>query len=75
MLNQKQKFHVMLNQKQKFHVTKYEDNDLSFLLKRKEKKRKLCQIKLRMSCWSSMHLAIFTAPTKVLYNSPATFQY
>ena len=47
MLNQKQKFHVTLNQKQKFHVTKYEDNDLSFLLK-KEKKRKLCQIKLRM---------------------------
>ena len=31
--------------------------------------------KLRMSCWSSMHLAIFRAPNKVLYNSPATFQY
>ena len=31
--------------------------------------------KLRMSCWSSMHLAIFTAPNKVLYNSPAAFQY
>lgn len=76
----------MLNQKQKFHVTKYEDNDLSFLLKRKEKKIMSNQIKevynknnnnnkLRMSCWSSMHLAIFTAPNKVLYNSPATFQY
>ena len=36
----------MLNQKQKFHVTKYEDNDLSFLKKkRKEKKIMSNQIK------------------------------
>ena len=35
----------MLNQKQKFQVTKYEDNDLSFLLKKKEKKIMSNQIK------------------------------